>query len=272
MGVGKRSRARKLNALNSFFSYLVLVEDWTSNPARLVQSPRYARPLPRFHSLTEIERLINAPDRTTVKGKRDRAVLEVLYGTGMRVGELVQIRLRDLKLEEGLILVKGKGKKERLVPFGQYAENALIDWLNHRPEQNGQHVFVGFHGFRGTRCGITERSVERNIFKKYGQEVGLQTNPHKFRHSFATHLLSAGADLRAIQELLGHESISDTAHYTQVSGKELLEIWEKAHPRSSYSLNAKYKTAKPNSTSPGTPSPANLTPVASSVIASLGNS
>jgi len=284
MGVGKRSRARKLNALISFFKHLVQLEEWSSNPARLVQSPRYARPLPRVHSLTEIERLINAPSSETVKGKRDRAILEILYGTGMRVGELVQLQLRDLRLEEGLILVKGKGKKERLVPFGQYAENALIDWLNHRPEQtsgrpaavnrlvDGEFVFVSFRGFSGARCGITERSIERNIFKKYGKEVGLETNPHKFRHSFATHLLSAGADLRAIQELLGHESISQTAHYTQVSGKELLEIWEKAHPRSSYSLNAKYKTAKPNSTSPGTPSPANLTPVASSVIASFGNS
>ncbi len=283
-GLLPRSRARKLNSLRSFFKRLVLDEDWASNPARLVTPPRYGRPLPRVHSITELERLIDAPDRTTVKGKRDRAILEILYGTGMRVGELVQLQLRDLRLEEGLILVKGKGKKERLVPFGQYAKNALIDWLNHRPEQtsgrpaavnrlvDGEFVFVSFRGFSGARCGITERSIERNIFKKYGKEVGLETNPHKFRHSFATHLLSAGADLRAIQELLGHESISATAHYTQVSGKELLEIWEKAHPRSSYSLNAKYKTAKPNSTSPGTPSPANLTPVASSVIASFGNS
>ena len=244
------------------------LEEWTSNPAHLVNPPRYGRPLPRVHSLAEVERLINAPDRATVKGKRDRAILEILYGTGIRVGELVQLRLRDLKLEEGLILVRGKGRKERLVPFGQHAQYAVVDWLKARLKQapgrraavldDGQYLFISFRGFSGARCGITERSVERNVFKKYGKEVGIETHPHLFRHSFATHLLSAGADLRAIQELLGHENISDTAHYTQVSGKELLEIWEKTHPRSSYSLSAKRRMPKPNTTRrPGTPRPAN---------------
>ena len=156
--------------------------------------------------------------------------------------------------------------------FGKHAKKALTEWLKVRHEQRGQYVFVGFRGSPGARSGITARSIERNIFKKYGKEVGLETNPHKFRHSFATHLLSSGADLRAIQEMLGHESLSTTQHYTQVSIDDLIKIWEKAHPRSSYSLNAKNKTAKPKSTKPGTPSPANLIPVATSEIAPTGNS
>jgi len=239
-GVGKQSRARKLYSLRSFFKYLMIDEDWSSNPARLVQIPRCARSLPRFHSLTEIERLIDAPDRETVKGKRDIAILEILYATGIRVGELVQLHLRDVRFEEGLILVKGKGKKERLVPFGKYSKNALINWLKDRPKQtcghpaavpeDGQYVFVSFRGLSGACCGITSRSIER-LFKKYGKDVGLETNPHKFRHSFATHLLSAGADLRAIQEMLGHKSLSTTMHYTKVAISDLIRTYREAHPR-----------------------------------------
>lgn len=242
-GLLNRSRARKLNSLRSFFRHLLDVEDWSSNPTLLVKGPSYARPLPRIHSITEIERLINAPDRATAKGKRDRAILEILYGTGMRVGELVRLKLPDVRLEEGVILVRGKGKKERLVPFGKHAKDALTDWLKERPERtahrpaavnhqaDGQFVFVSFRGFSGARSGITSRSVERNIFKKYGKEVGLETHPHLMRHSFATHLLSAGADLRAIQEMLGHESLSATQIYTQVSISDLIRTYKQAHPR-----------------------------------------
>ena len=232
-GVGNQSRARKLCSLRSFFKYLIIDENWSSNPAHLVQSPRYTQALPRVHSLTEIERLIDAPDRETVQGKRDVAILELLYATGMRVDELVQLQLRDLRFEEGLILAKGKGKKERLVPFGKYSKNALIDWLKVRPKQTSGHpayVFVSFRGRSGTHRGITSRSIER-LFKKYGKETGLETNPHKFRHSFATHLLSAGADLRAIQEMLGHESLSTTMHYTKVAIPDLIRTYKKAHPK-----------------------------------------
>ncbi len=234
-GNQKSSMSRKLAALRSFFRYLYREGHVPNNPARLVTTPRLPEKTPRFLSVKEIETILTIPDPGTERGSRDLAILELLYGSGLRVGELVALDLADLSLSERLVKVRGKGKKERLVPFGNKAAQALRDYLQQRGKllrrlktsQDPQALFLNLRGGR-----LTARSVERNLDDYIRQSsLVLDVHPHIFRHSFATHLLGNGADLRCIQELLGHASLSTTQRYTHVSVEELMRTYRRAHPK-----------------------------------------
>ncbi|RPI23107.1 MAG: tyrosine recombinase XerC [Acidobacteria bacterium] len=234
-GNAKASVGRKLAAIRSFFRFLYRETVVTSNPARLVTTPRLPQNTPRFLSVKEVETILAIPDPGTDRGSRDIAILELLYGSGMRVGELVALDVADLSLAERLVKVRGKGKKERLVPFGQKACAALNNYLQVRGKllrrmKTSREPGALFLNLRGGR--LTARSVERNL-ETYIRKSSLllEVHPHVFRHSFATHLLANGADLRCIQELLGHASLSTTQHYTHVSVEELMRTYREAHPK-----------------------------------------
>jgi integrase/recombinase XerC len=232
----KTSIARKLASLRAFFKYLCREEVVELNPAKLVSSPRLDKKLPRVLSVDDVVRFIETPETDTVLGKRDRAILELLYATGMRVAELTALDMNDVDFKNDSVRVFGKGRKERIVPYGAKAKDALKLYLGVRGEllveAAGQELdpMALFLNYQGTR--ITTRSVGRMI-DKYVRECAVANNisPHSLRHSFATHLLSAGADLRAIQELLGHARLSTTQIYTQVSAEKLFEVYDKSHPR-----------------------------------------
>ena len=230
----KTSIVRKLAAIRSFFEF-GLREKWRSdNPARTLSTPRVEQQIPGFLTEEEtaefLEWPVNNDDPLEV---RDRAILELLYASGLRVSELTSLDLEDLSLKERLIRVKGKGKKERIVPFGRQAEKWLKDYLNLRPkiktnQISGPAVFLNCRGGR-----LTARSVQRLVQSRLKQIAVLRKiSPHSLRHSFASHLLSRGADLRAIQELLGHKSLATTQKYTHLDLNRLLEVYRKSHPRS----------------------------------------
>ncbi len=229
-GLSRRTVARKLSAYRSFFRYLLqqgLVEE---NPFLLVRTPRQEKRLPLFLEEEEVKILLEAPPADSVMGQRDRAMLEVLYSTGLRVSELCGMDIEDVDWSAGLIRARGKGKKERLAPLGRYSETALRDYLmgSGRVAENGVGaVFLNRSGGR-----LTARSVRR-ILDKYIRQLGLDSriSPHTLRHTFATHLLVRGADLRTVQELLGHASLSTTQVYTHLSHEKLREVYQKAHPR-----------------------------------------
>ncbi len=233
--VGNRSRGRKLAALRSFFKWLMREGYVKANPAKVLSTPRTEKKLPSFLTETEIDLFLSLPDRKKTLGSRDAALLELLYSTGIRSAELVSLRLADVDLRGRFLRVMGKGNKERMVPFGEPAEEALTKYLSRRNEllvkdrENRGKDFI-FLNYRGTP--LTTRSVRR-LVAKYIRLASLKTNlsPHSLRHSFATHLLNAGADLRSIQELLGHSSLSTTQKYTQVGMEKLIETYRKAHPR-----------------------------------------
>lgn len=233
----KTSIARKLASLRTFFQFLVREGVLEMNPAKLVATPRIERKLPDTLSMEDAVRFIETPDLETDLGKRDRAILEFLYATGMRVGELVGLNLKDIDFREKLVRVTGKRKKQRILPFGDPALQALMYYLNEtRPiflnncppaERDEQAVFLNYQGTR-----ITTRSVGRMVDKYIKQCADIHDiSPHSLRHSFATHLLDSGADLRDIQELLGHARLSTTQIYTQVSMEKLIEVYDKAHPK-----------------------------------------
>jgi integrase/recombinase XerC len=232
----KTSIARKLASLRTFFKFLCREEVIEMNPAKLVSSPRLDKKLPKVLSIDDVIRFIETPETDTVLGKRDRAILELLYATGMRVAELTGLGMTDVDFKHDSVRVLGKGRKERIVPYGGKARQALQVYLAVRGEllveapAEQLDVMALFLNYQGTR--ITTRSVGRMI-DKYVRECAIanNTSPHSLRHSFATHLLSAGADLRAIQELLGHARLSTTQIYTQVSAEKLLEVYDKTHPR-----------------------------------------
>ncbi len=229
-GLSRRTVARKLSAYRSFFRYLLqqgLVEE---NPFLLVRTPRQEKRLPLFLEEEEVKILLEAPPADSVMGQRDRAMLEVLYSTGLRVSELCGMDIEDVDWSAGLIRARGKGKKERLAPLGRYSETALRDYLmgSGRVAENGVGaVFLNRSGGR-----LTARSVRR-ILDKYIRQLGLDSriSPHTLRHTFATDLLVRGADLRTVQELLGHASLSTTQVYTHLSHEKLREVYQKAHPR-----------------------------------------
>jgi integrase/recombinase XerC len=232
-GYAKSSISRRLASLRSFFRYMQR-QGWIDhNPAEPLRNPRPQRKLPHFLSRDEIGRLLAAPSGGEDQGLRDRAILETIYSAGLRVSELVGINEVDIQWSDQIVRVRGKGKKERLAPMGRYAISALKKWLRRReladdvPRGDESPVFTNRFGRR-----ITTRSVAR-MLEKYIQETGLdtRTSPHTLRHSFATHLLDAGADIRSVQELLGHKSLVTTQIYTHVSTASLLQIYEKAHPR-----------------------------------------
>jgi len=248
----KTSIARALATLRSFFKFCVRDGLLRENPARLVRTPRLPQRLPSAPTAEQVNRFLDTCAEVTPqprrKGasqerdeqarrliRRDRALLELLYASGLRASELVGLNLPDVNRREQMLRVRGKGRKERLVPYGSKAEAALDRWLEARDEilsarrgrNAGDALFLNHQGER-----LTTRSVG-NIVKKYGRgfDPNWDLHPHALRHAFATHLLSEGADLRAIQELLGHRSLSTTQKYTSVSIKQLMEVYDKAHPR-----------------------------------------
>ena len=226
--LSRASIARHLSALRSFFKYLMREEAVEANPARGVATPRREKHLPSVLQTSDITLLFETPDLSNALGIRDRAWLELLYGSGLRIGELVGIDIDDIEIRARLVKVRGKGSKERIVPFGSKAEDALRAYLKVRPAPPDQEAL--FVNYRGQR--ITARSVRR-LFNGYVRAASLRAgvSPHTLRHSFATHLLNAGADLRAIQELLGHASLSTTQKYTHLNDWQLIAVYKKAHPR-----------------------------------------
>jgi integrase/recombinase XerC len=232
-GYARTTIARRLASLRSFFRFGQR-EGWTkSNPAKPLRNPRKARALPHFLASADIERLLAAPPAAEPLGLRDRAILETLYSAGLRVSELAGLNAADLDFAAGTVRVRGKGRRERIAPIGSYAVRALKEWLAVRRlsarEKQGPDapVFVNKFGRR-----LTTRSVGR-MLEKHLRAAGLdrRTTPHTLRHSFATHLLDRGADIRSVQELLGHKSLVTTQIYTHVSTAGLRAAYERAHPR-----------------------------------------
>jgi integrase/recombinase XerC len=232
-GYAKSSIARRMASVRSFIKFGQR-EGWAkSNPAKALRNPRKSRNLPHFLSTDEVSKLLDAPQGDSAAVARDRAILETLYSAGLRVSELVGLVDGDLDFAAGIVRVRGKGRKERLAPIGSYAARALQRWLAVRTlsprEKTGREAPVFTNKF-GTR--LTTRSVAR-MLEKYLKQTGLdsRTSPHTLRHSFATHLLDRGADIRSVQELLGHKSLVTTQIYTHVSTANLKAAYEKAHPR-----------------------------------------
>ncbi len=254
-GNSRSSMARKLAAIRSFFRFLHREGVITQNPARLVRTPKQAKRNPTVLSEEEVETILALPDPATDLGARDRAILELLYAAGLRVGELVTINLGDCSLSERLVKVKGKGRKERVVPFGRQAQEAIENYLSARSRilkraRSVREPGALFLNARGNR--LTARSIQRSL-RNYVQESALllKVHPHVFRHSFATHLLNRGADLRTIQELLGHESLSTTQKYTHLAVEQLLQTYRKAHPRAHASNERKEQSRSGRNSSPG---------------------
>jgi integrase/recombinase XerC len=231
-GYAKATISRRLASLRSFFRFGQR-DGWAAgNPARPLRNPRRGRSLPHFLSADDVTRLLAAPPAKSPLGLRDRAILETLYSAGLRVSELAGLCDGDLDLAEGVVRVRGKGRRERISPLGSYAVNALRAWQARRQLATGSTndrspVFVNKFGKR-----LTTRSVAR-MLEKYLKLTGLdrRTTPHTLRHSFATHLLDRGADIRSVQELLGHRSLVTTQIYTHVSSQGLRETYKRAHPR-----------------------------------------
>jgi tyrosine recombinase XerC len=232
-GEKKSTTARKLAAVRSFFQFCLQKKWVKDNPAKVVATPKQERRVPSFLSEEEMAGLLDLPEAQKPLDYRDKALLELLYATGLRVSELVGLDLDDIHFEERLVRVRGKGKKERLVPFGRTAQAGLNSYLPQRAriaKFQGDEAAV-FLNYRGQR--LSARSVQR-IVRLYLHKTALKRDisPHSLRHSFASHLLSRGADLRAIQELLGHASLATTQKYTHLDLKHLIEVHKKTHPRS----------------------------------------
>ena len=238
-GAGRRTQGRALAAVRSLLRYACREGVIAANPAAAIPTPKTTRDLPRHLRPGEIETLLETPAADEPLGRRDRALLELLYASGLRVGELVSLDWRDLDLAARVLRVVGKGGKERMVPFGRQAAAALRDWLQEweqvRAETapasdgdgDGEPVFLNYRGGR-----LSDRSVRR-LLDRYVDTAALAAgvHPHTLRHTFATHLLEGGADLRAIQELLGHSSLATTQRYTHVDIERLLAVYRDAHPR-----------------------------------------
>ncbi|HEX7184697.1 MAG TPA: site-specific tyrosine recombinase XerD [Thermoanaerobaculia bacterium] len=231
-GLAPRSISRALSAIRGFYEYLVECGDRKDNPSVNLLPPKLWRPLPKVLSEPEVEALLAAPDVGTPLGLRDRAMLELLYATGLRVSELVGLKIPQLRLEMGFLVAFGKGSKERIVPVGEQAELWIRRYLREvRPQlAKGRHqaVFANSAGEPMTRQGFWKN------LKRYGLEAGVRSaiSPHVLRHSFATHLLEHGADLRAVQTMLGHADISTTQIYTHIHQQRLKTLYDRFHPRS----------------------------------------
>lgn len=234
--IKKRSVSRKLSAVRGLFGYLHRRELIDADPSAKVDSPKYGTTVPQILSLDEVEALIDAPDITVPEGRRDKAMLEVLYDTGLRVSELVYLNMREVDLGQSALRITGKGQKQRIVPFGEYAQEALEDYLDITRDQllarcgggsTSTFVFVTRRG-----SAMTRQAFWKNI-KKYAVVAGIDKpiSPHKLRHSFATHMLERGMDLRIVQTLLGHADISTTQIYTHVANARLKQVHKEHHPR-----------------------------------------
>lgn len=229
----KSTVARKLATLRSFYKFLVRRGLLGSNPVASIRTPKQDKRLPQCLDVAQIDKLLSNPDTSTLLGARDRAILEMLYSTGMRVSELVALDVTDIDLTANTVRVQGKGKKQRVVPVGPGAARAVVHYLDLRRTQAQpgkaavSALFINKHGHR-----LSTRSVRRKL-DKYLLEAGLDlsVSPHTLRHSFATHMLSRGADLRSVQQLLGHQSLSTTQIYTHLTGGKVKESYDNAHPR-----------------------------------------
>jgi len=236
MGQGRspRSVARFVACVRGFYRFLTLHGRISDNPAVDLQAPRAWKVLPKFLALEDVDRLMQAPDVTTARGLRDRALIEVLYATGLRVSELVHLRPQDLHLDAGYLTTIGKGRKQRLVPIGDEAAAWVVRYLKAgRPALLGRRTSPRlFVNVRGGGVGITRVGFWK-ILKSYGKQLGIarQISPHVLRHSFATHLLERGADLRAIQMMLGHADLSTTQIYTHIHDARMRAVYDRFHPR-----------------------------------------
>jgi integrase/recombinase XerD len=230
-GLSPRSVARILSTLKGFYRFLMLEKAITSNPLQKIRTPKTVPRLPSVLNTAEVEELLRQPDLSAGMGIRDRAMLELLYATGLRVSELVDLSVNDVNLEVGYLRTKGKGSKERIVPIGAAAVRALkgyLDGLRRKfASASPSALFLGRGGHKITRQGFWK------ILRKYAQTAGIRKRitPHTLRHSFATHLLERGADLRSVQTMLGHADIATTQIYTQVSREHLKQLHQKFHPR-----------------------------------------
>jgi len=230
-GLSARSRARRLSALRQFFRFLQREEQVTANPVELLDSPRLPQRLPQVLGEQEVAALLSAPDPGTPAGLRDQALLEVLYATGLRVSELVGLTLKQLDLRRGVVRPLGKGSKERVVPMVAVAVEKLQIYLDQaRPRllqgRESPYVFINHRGGKLSRQGFWK------LLKQYALKAGVKTlSPHTLRHSFATHLLSRGANLRVLQMLLGHADLATTQIYTHLDAERLKQVHQKAHPR-----------------------------------------
>lgn len=232
-GLGKRSQARHLAALRGFHRFLVTERFAEKDPTEDLDTPRSARKLPSFLSLEEVEQLLAAPDERTAAGQRDKAMLEVLYATGLRVSELCGLSVNDLQLGAGYLVAKGKGSKERIVPLGRVAVEKVQAYLAEARmrilgKRASRALFVTPRGGAFTRQGFWK------LLKRYALKAGIRKplSPHKLRHSFATHLVERGADLRAVQAMLGHADLATTQIYTHVNSARLRAVYDDFHPRS----------------------------------------
>ena len=231
--INPRSQSRIISGLKGFFNYLIFEDYRQTNPMELIEAPKLGRKLPDTLALEEIDSIISAVDLGSKQGERNRAILETLYGCGLRVSELTELKISDLFFEEGFIKVTGKGDKQRLVPIGKTTVKYISIYRNEvRSHQDispksKDILFLNQHGRKLTRAMIF------TIVKRLAEKAGIRKtiSPHTFRHSFATHLLENGADLRAIQQMLGHESITTTEIYTHIDRKHLTEVINKFHPR-----------------------------------------
>ncbi len=229
-GYSKSTVARKLATLRSFYKYLVRIGHIKASPVSVIRTPRQDKRLPKCLDVQQVEALLVAPDTGTLLGARDRAILETIYSAGLRVGELVSLNVEDMDEFAEAVRVRGKGKKERITPLGEKAVEAIQAYIRMRRSaaQDAKRgpLFLNRHGRR-----LSDRSIRRSL-DKYCRIAGINihVSPHALRHSFATHMHNAGADLRSVQEMLGHESLSTTQIYTHLTTSRLKEVYDRAHP------------------------------------------
>jgi integrase/recombinase XerD len=230
-GLSARSVTRLISSLKAFYKFLVLDGMMKKNPALSLHSPKSMLSLPKYLRVKEVERLLSQPDERAIRGLRDKAMLELLYATGLRVSELVLLKTKDINLKDGFLICRGKGGKERIVPLGNSAVKALQKYLEDaRPKllkRSNDYLFLTYRGEAFTRQGFWK------LLNTYAQKANLafRISPHILRHSFATHLLERGADLRSVQLMLGHSQITSTQIYTHVSRERLRRVYDKYHPR-----------------------------------------
>lgn len=232
-GLAAQSMRRGQSALRGLLKFAMRHHVLDKNPAENMDSPKTLRPLPKALSQEDVSLMLNAPDLNTLLGLRDRAILETLYGSGLRVSELADMLVQNIDFDNGMVKVTGKGSKDRITPLTPASCNAIRAWFCARnaqmPEQKSeQHVFLNHLG-----TPLSTRSIAR-VIEKYARQLAMVKNitPHQFRHSFATHLLNNGADIRAVQEMLGHASLSTTQIYTRISKEKLMQTYRLSHPRS----------------------------------------
>ncbi len=231
-GISARAQTRKHSALRGFFRFLLAERHLKADPTALVRTPRLPRKLPHVLSFADVENLLTAPPRDTPRGRRDFAMIQLMYASGLRVSELVGVRVAEIDLDQSFVSILGKGGKRRLVPFGESARAAVVEYLEKvRPTWSSRRTSAAL--FLTNRGGAMTRQGFWKLLAQYARGVGIlkPISPHKLRHSFATHLLERGADLRSVQTMLGHADISTTQIYTHVTSEHLRSAHRRFHPR-----------------------------------------